>query len=71
MNQMQQPNPQQMLYNQFMSRVQVDPTAQRVYSMCQGKTPQELATVFQNLGKNAGMNREQMNQFLSQYGLNL
>lgn len=64
-------NPQQVMYNQFMSRVQSDPIAKRVLDMCQGKSPEELAGIVQNLGNSAGMSKEQLNQFLSQYGLNL
>ena len=54
-----------------MNRVQSDPIAKRVFDMCQGKSPQELASIAQNLGNSAGMSKEQLNQFLSQYGLNL
>ena len=71
MYQQQPMSPQQVMYNQFMSRVQSDPIAKRVFDMCQGKSPEELAGIVQNLGNSAGMSKEQLNQFLSQYGLNL
>lgn len=71
MYQQQPMNPQQVMYNQFMSRVQSDPIAKRVFDMCQGKSTEELAGIAQNLGNSAGMSKEQLNQFLSQYGLSL
>ena len=64
-------NPQQVMYNQFMSLVQSDPIAKRVFDMCQGKSTEELAGIAQNLGNSAGMSKEQLNRFLSQYGLSL
>lgn len=39
--------------------------------MGQGKSQQQMQTLVRNLAKQKGMNDEQLNQFLSQFGLRL
>nr|DAI78008.1 MAG TPA: hypothetical protein [Caudoviricetes sp.] len=39
--------------------------------MGQGKSPEQMQTLVRNLAKQKGMNDEQLNQFLNQFGLKL
>ena len=48
-----------------------NPLMSRAMQMGQGKTPEQMQTLVRNLAKQKGMNDEQLNQFLSQFGLRL
>lgn len=48
-----------------------NPLMSRAMQMGQGKSPEQMQTLVRNLAKQKGMNDEQLNQFLSQFGLRL
>lgn len=48
-----------------------NPLMSRAIQMGQGKSPEQMQTLVRNLAKQKGMNDEQLNQFLSQFGLRL
>lgn len=48
-----------------------NPLMSRAMQMGQGKSQQQMQTLVRNLAKQKGMNDEQLNQFLSQFGLRL
>lgn len=48
-----------------------NPNYQRAMQMIQGKSPQELQQVAVNLAGQRGISREQMQQMMSQFGINL
>lgn len=48
-----------------------NPLMSRAMQMGQGKSPEQMQTIVRNLAKQKGMNDEQLNQFLSQFGLRL
>lgn len=43
----------------------------RAMKMGQGKSPEQMQTLVRNLAKQKGMNDEQLNQFLNQFGLKI
>lgn len=48
-----------------------NPLMSRAMQMGQGKSHEQMQTLVRNLAKQKGMNDEQLNQFLSQFGLRL
>lgn len=48
-----------------------NPLMSRAMQMGQGKSPEQMQNLVRNLAKQKGMNDEQLNQFLSQFGLRL
>lgn len=48
-----------------------NPLFQRAMQMGQGKSPEQLQQVVKNLAQQRGMNEQQLNQFLSQFGLRI
>lgn len=48
-----------------------NPLMSRAMQMGQGKSPEQMQTLVRNLAKQKGMNDEQLNQFLNQFGLKL
>lgn len=48
-----------------------NPIMQRAMQMGQGKSPEELQKTALNLAQQKGMSPEQLNQFLSQFGLKI
>lgn len=48
-----------------------NPLMSRAMQMGQGKSPEQMQNIVRNLAKQKGMNDEQLNQFLSQFGLRL
>ena len=48
-----------------------NPLMSRAMQMGQGKSPEQIQNIVRNLAKQKGMNDEQLNQFLSQFGLKL
>lgn len=60
-------NPQAVMAQMFGN----NPNYQRAMQMIQGKSPQELQQVAVNLAGQRGISREQMQQMMSQFGINL
>ena len=60
-------NPMAVMQNMFGN----DPIMQRAMQMAQGKSPEQLQQTVRNLAQQRGMRTDQLNQFLSQYGLKL
>lgn len=60
-------NPMAVMQNMFGN----DPIMQRAMQMAQGKSPEQLQQTVRNLAQQKGMSTDQLNQFLSQYGLKL
>lgn len=60
-------NPMALIQNMFGN----DPIMQRAMQMAQGKSPEQLQQTVRNLAQQRGMSTDQLNQFLSQYGLKL
>lgn len=60
-------NPMAVMQNMFGN----DPIMQRAMQMAQGKSPEQLQQTVRNLAQQRGMSTDQLNQFLSQYGLKL
>lgn len=48
-----------------------NPLMSRAMQMGQGKSPEQIQNIVRNLAKQKGMNDEQLNQFLNQFGLKL
>ena len=48
-----------------------NPLMGRAIQMGQGKSQQDLQGIVKNLAKQKGMNDQQLNQFLQQFGLKL
>nr|DAU89173.1 MAG TPA: SurA N-terminal domain [Caudoviricetes sp.] len=48
-----------------------NPLMSRAMQMGKDKSPEQMQTLVRNLAKQKGMNDEQLNQFLSQFGLRL
>lgn len=48
-----------------------NPNYQRAMQMIQGKSPQQLQQVAMNLAQQRGISREQMQQIMNQFGINL
>lgn len=48
-----------------------DPTVQRAMQMSQGKSVPELQQIVRNLAQQRGINPQQLNQMLSQFGLRI
>lgn len=48
-----------------------NPLMSRAMQMGQGKSPEQIQNIVRNLAKQKGMNYEQLNQFLNQFGLKL
>lgn len=60
-------NPMALIQNMFGD----NPIMQRAMQMGQGKSPEQMQQIVRNLAQQKGMNEQQLNQFLSQYGLKL
>lgn len=60
-------NPLALMQNMFGN----NPVMQRAMQMGQGKSPEQLQQVVRNLAQQKGMNNEQLNQFLSNFGLKI
>lgn len=60
-------NPMALMQNMFGN----NPVMQRAMQMGQGKSPVQLQQVVRNLAQQRGMNDEQLNQFLSNFGLKI
>lgn len=60
-------NPMALVQNMFGN----NPIMQRAMQMGQGKSPEQMQQVVRNLAKQRGMDDQQLNQFLSQFGLRL
>lgn len=60
-------NPMALMQNMFGN----NPVMQRAMQMGQGKSPAQLQQVVRNLAQQRGMNDEQLNQFLSNFGLKI
>ena len=68
MGQLQQSsNPMALMQSMFGN----NPIMQRAMQMGQGKSPQELQQVVKNLAQQRGMNNDQLNQFLGNFGLKI
>lgn len=68
MGQIQQSNnPMAMMNNMFGN----NPIMQRAMQMGQGKSPEQLQQVVRNLAQQKGMNEQQLNQFLGNFGLKI
>ena len=48
-----------------------NPLMSRAMQMGQDKSPEQIQNIVRNLAKQKGMNDEQLNQFLNQFGLKL
>ena len=46
-----------------------NPVFQQVMRMTQGKNPAEIQQIVRNIANQQGMNEQQLNQFISQFGL--
>lgn len=46
-----------------------NPIVQRALQMAQGKEANQLQEIAKNLARQRGMNEQQLNQFLSQFGI--
>ena len=46
-----------------------NPLLQRAMQMAQGKSPEQMRVIAQNLASQRGMSPEQFNQYLHQFGL--
>lgn len=57
-----------MLINQM---AQSNPLMQRALEMTNGKTPAECEAIVRNIARQRGMNDEQFNQFVNQFGFRL
>ncbi len=60
-------NPMALIQNMFGD----NPIMQRAMQMGQGKSPEQLQQTVRNLAQQKGMSTDQLNQFLSQFGLRL
>lgn len=60
-------NPMQMMQNMFGN----NPMFQRAMQMGQGKSPEQLQQTVLNLAKQRGMDEQQLNQFLGNFGLKI
>ena len=60
-------NPMGLMQNMFGN----NPLMQRAMMMGQGKSPQQLQQIVQNLARQRGMNPEQLNQMLANFGLRI
>lgn len=60
-------NPMALMQNMFGG----NPLFQRAMQMGQGKSPEQIQQVVRNLAQQRGMNEQQLNQFLSQFGLKI
>lgn len=48
-----------------------NPVFNSAMNMAQGKSPQELQQIIRNVAKERGMSEQQLNSFISQFGLSL
>ena len=46
-----------------------NPIYQQVMQMTQGKNPNQIQQIIKNVAHEKGMNEQQLNQFISQFGL--
>lgn len=46
-----------------------NPVFSRAMEMTQGKSPEQIQQIVRNVAKARGMNEQQLNQFISQFGL--
>lgn len=60
-------NPMALIQNMFGD----NPIMQRAMQMGQGKSPEQMQQIVRNLAQQKGMNEQQLNQFLSPFGLRL
>lgn len=60
-------NPMGMMQQMFGN----DPLMQRAMQMGRGKNPQQLQETVRNLARQRGMDDQQLNQLLSQFGLRI
>lgn len=60
-------NPMALIQNMFGD----NPLFQRAMQMGQGKSTEQLQQVVKNLAQQRGMDNQQLNQFLSQFGLRI
>lgn len=60
-------NPMAMMQSMFGN----NPTFNMAMNMAHGKSPEQLQQTVKNLAKERGMSDEQLNQFLSQFGLKI
>lgn len=58
-------NPMVLMQNMFGN----NPVFQQVMRMTQGKNPAEIQQIVRNIANQQGMNEQQLNQFISQFGL--
>lgn len=61
------PNPMAMLQQMAGS----DPVMQRTMQMIQGKSPEQIQQTIRNIAHTNGMSEQQLQQFVSQFGLRL
>lgn len=48
-----------------------DPVMQRTMQMVQGKSPEQIQQIIRNIANTNGMSEQQLQQFVSQFGLRL
>ena len=48
-----------------------DPVMQRTMQMAQGKSPEQIQQIIRNIANTNGMSEQQLQQFVSQFGLRL
>lgn len=46
-----------------------NPVFNRTIEMTQGKSPEQIQQIIRNVAKARGINEQQLNQFISQFGL--
>ena len=68
MQMMQSTNNPMGMFQQLMGN---NPIMQRAMQMGQGKNPEQLQSIVRNLAQQRGMNEEQLNQFIGQFGMKL
>ena len=62
-------NPKQAINSMFQQNLQADPLFKRAQQMAEGKTPEQLQQVAQNLCQQKGIDMNQaLQQFQSQFG---
>lgn len=58
-------NPMELMNQMFGS----NPIYQQVMQMTQGKNPNQIQQIIKNIAHERGMNDQQLNQFINQFGL--
>lgn len=70
-------NPLQMLLNSGNPMMMINqlagsnPVMKRALEMGQGKSPEEIKMIVRNIAQQKGMSEEQLNMYLSQFGMKL